>query len=128
MSALLFFLPDWAIPTLIVVLAVGMILRLVRARTVMAIVAILFLGVLLGPVIEHLFAGLPAWLCLLVLVILAGSLIRALFSAVLGRRAADMMVGVLAADLVRLGIRTLFFPLRLVGWGLRGLFRNAVHR
>jgi hypothetical protein len=72
---------------------------------------------LLGPVIEALFSALPAWMSLLLLAGMGFWCFQAIVTTVIGRRAADHMIGSLAADLVRLSVKAAFLPLRLA-WRL----------
>jgi hypothetical protein len=63
---------------------------------------------------------------LLILAVLGLAILRALVGILLGQRAADTMVGSLAADLVRLSVSFLLFPFRVVGWGLRMVNGNGL--
>jgi hypothetical protein len=51
----------------------------------------------------------------LLTVAFAVSLLRAGVRLLLGQRATDHMIGILAADLVRFFFRTIVFPFRLLG-------------
>jgi hypothetical protein len=125
MSLLWALIPDEALVLVIVVIGLGLMLGIIRSRTAASMIGGLVLLVLLGPFIEALFAALPWWLTLLLLVFVILSLLRAFSSLLLGSRASDHMVGILAADAVRacfLGLcQILTLPFRIVGW----LFRRG---
>lgn len=118
-SLLWAFLPDEALPLLIIGVGLAMILGILRGRAALGLLALFFLAPVIGAVVEALLVQLPPWLVWLLLAGLGLALLRGLAALVLGPRAADTMVGALAADLVRLAVRMLGLPLRLVWWVVR---------
>lgn len=115
MSWLWFFIPDEALPLLIVGVGLALILGLLTGRAVLGILGLLIIIPMLVPFIEALFGAMPPWISVLILVIIGLSLLRGLAGLFIGRRAADTMVGTLAADVVRFIVVCLFLPFRLVG-------------
>lgn len=112
-------LPDEALLLLMVGVGIALILGLLTGRTAIGVLALLILFPILAPFVEALFGTLPAWVSLLILVIVGLSILRGLASLFIGGRAADHMTGILAADVVRLIVLCLFLPFRLVGWIFR---------
>lgn len=77
-------------------------------------------GLLILPVVlEPVFGTLPVWLLAGLLGVFALTIARALFVLLIGERATEHMVGILAADVVRAGILA---PFRMMGWLVRTLF------
>jgi len=121
-GALWLLVPDEALPLIVVGIGVALILGFITGRgALMLILALVLLPPLLGPFIEGVLGELPPWVSLLILAVLGLAILRGLVGLVLGQRAADTMVGSLAADLVRLVVKLLLFPFRAVGWGFRML-------
>lgn len=112
-------LPDEALPLLIVGVGLAMMLGILRGRAVLGLLAMLLIAPVIGAVGEALLAQLPPWVAWMLLVGLGLALLRGLAALLLGPRAADTMVGSLAADLVRLAVRMFCLPLRLVWWVVR---------
>lgn len=77
--------------------------------------------VLVPPLLAPIFDALPTWVLLAVLVLLGLGVLRALSSLLIGQRATDHMVGILAADVVRLAVSAPFRILGLAFRALRGL-------
>lgn len=119
MRNLILFMP----PELAVLMFIGTgFAMLVGARKLAAglfgaTLAVIFLPILLVP----LFDQLPSWLLWSLLIFFGLCLLRSLFELVLGKRATDHMVGILAADVVRV---VLLSPFRLLGWFTRVLWRH----
>jgi len=113
------FLPDEALVLVIVAIGFGLMVGIIRVRTAASLLGGLFLITLLGPFVEMLFESLPSWLTLMVLALICLSLLRAFLGLVLGRRASDHVVGILAADVVRFCfvsvLEILFLPFRMIG-------------
>ena len=106
MKSLLVFLPSEAAPLIIAAAGIALI---VGARRIAAGLFMLGLAIVVLPVVlEPLFAELPSWLLYLLLLALGLAALWALLTlplkAMLGQRAWDHMVGILAADAVRSGI------------------------
>ena len=114
------FLPDEALVLVIALIGFGLIVGLLQPRSAGQILGSIVLMILLTPFVENLVVWLPAWVTLLLLAGIVLAIIRGFFSLVLGSRAADNMVGSLAADVVRAAFRGVFFmftlPLRFIGW------------
>lgn len=111
-------LPDEALPLLIAGVGLAMILGLLRGRAALGILLMLLLAPVLASFVEVLMEILPPWISLIVLAVIGLSILKGLAALLIGPRAADTMVGSLAADLVRLAVRILIFPLRVLGWAL----------
>jgi amino acid transporter len=118
-------IPDEALILVIAAIGLGLILGIIRGKTAVSMIGGIVLMLLLEPFVESLFAALPWWLTIAVLVVLVLSLLRGLSGLVLGGRASDHMVGILAADIVRFCFvgffQILAMPFRLIGW----LFRRG---
>ncbi|MCZ2156412.1 MAG: hypothetical protein LC114_21325 [Bryobacterales bacterium] len=119
----LWLLPGEFLVLVIALAGLGVMVGLVRIRAVGSLLGGIVLMLLLTPFIESFMASLPWWINLLVLVGLGWMLIQGFFRFVLGRGAADEMIGTLAADVVRAVLRGAFFtllsPFRIIGWLLR---------
>lgn len=108
-------LPDEVLPLIIVGAGLALMVGFLSGRAALAIIiGLVVLPPLLAPFVEVLVGELPPWVSMVLLAFLGLAIIRGLFGLLLGQRAADTMVGSLAADLVRLVVRVLFFPLRMV--------------
>jgi hypothetical protein len=123
MNLLLALIPDQALILVIAAIALGLILRIISPKYAASIVGAIVLMLLMEPFVDALFAALPWWVTLLVTGFFLASLLRGLFNLTLGARATDHMVGILAADVVRLSLAGIFrlflLPFRLAGWLLR---------
>ena len=91
--------------------------RKLAAGLIGATMAVIFLPILLAP----LFDQLPSWLLWILLIFFGLGLLRSLFELLLGERATDHMVGILAADVVRV---VLLSPFRMIGWMVRALLQR----
>lgn len=122
-------LPDWALPLIILGIALATVFGLLRGGTAFSLLGVVLLFALLGPfvggIVEGIAGTLPPWMLLALLVIVGLVLLRAAADLVLGRRASDHMVGILAADLVRLAVIALLIPFRLLGRIVRGVLGNG---
>ena len=114
-SVLWSLLPVSALPLVIIGVGLASIVGIVKPRGAMAILGGVILTILLAPFFDAVFDLLPWWLCLLLTVAFFVSILRAGIQLLLGPRATDHMVGALATDVVRMCIRAVFFPLRLLG-------------
>ena len=117
-----------AVPFLLIVMGLLVILGAIRPqRVIMLIVIVLFMP-FIAAFVEELLTVLPTWLGILLLVAIGLAILRAIASAIIGRGAADQMVGILAADVVRLALRMavwlVAFPFRTLARAARG-FRGA---
>ena len=112
MSVIWALLPDEFMPLVIAGIGLAMILGLLRLRKAAALIGGICLMLLTAPLFDALFDALPSWLFVLMIPILIIVVIRWLVRLVIGQRAADHMIGSLAADLVR---ATIVFPIRLIG-------------
>lgn len=114
MNALWWLLPDSCLPVLVVLVALGMIVGIVRRRSAASILGTILLVLLVGPFIEALFTSLPLWITLAVLFVMGVTLLRVVLEKLLGEHAAGYL---LATALVR-GVPALF---RLALLPVRGL-------
>lgn len=104
----------------------ALIVGLLTGRAAIGVLGLLILFPILAPFVEALFGAIPAWVSLLILVIVGLSILRGLASLFIGGRAADHMTGILAADVVRLIIMCLFLPFRMVGWIFRTISNGRI--
>ena len=77
----------------------------------------------LVPFVEALFGELPPWVSLVVLAFVGLAILKGLAALLIRPRAADHMTGSLAADIVRIVVGMLFFPLRVAWRALRMIGR-----
>lgn len=112
-------LPDEALPLLIVGIGLALILGLVSRSAAFGLVGLMLLFALLGPIVEGVMGGMPPWISLVILAVVILVLLKGMARLVLGGRAADHMVGILAADLVRLAVRLMMLPFRAIYWAVR---------
>lgn len=124
LGALWMLLPDSALPLIFVGIALALILGLIGSRLAFSVLGLFLLAPLLAPLFEALLGQLPPWVSLVLLAFLGLAIIRGFAALVLGSRAADTMVGNLAADLVRLVVIILIFPLRVVRSAFRFLLNE----
>jgi len=113
MRLLWLLMPDSALPLVIVGVALLLIVGVLsRGRAVSMIGALMayFIFVLFSGVILAMF---PWWVSPLLLVGFVMSIVRAA-GLLLGDRASDHMVGILAADVVRGLFKAFLFPFRLL--------------
>lgn len=119
MRNLWLFLPDDAMPLLLVGVGLALLLGFIRPRQALGLVLGIVLVLLAGPLLDALFQALPLWLLILVLVWLGLYLFRSLLAIFIGERAAAEAVGSLAADVIRFGFRLLFLPARILWRAMR---------
>jgi hypothetical protein len=123
MQWLWLFLPDEALVLVIALIGFGLMVGFLRPRSAGQLLGSIVLMLLTAPFIESFVSALPGWLNLLLLLGIGWVVIRGLSRFVLGARAADHMVGALAADVVRALFRAvlvvLTLPFRFIGWMLR---------
>lgn len=125
-NLLWFFVSEETLPFVIVAVGFGLMTGALSRRTAFRTLAIAILMVMASSFIPMLLDLLPLWILVPLMLFVAMSFLRALLSAGLGARAADHTVGILAADGIRFGFRTLFLPVRMVLWVLRALLGGRV--
>jgi hypothetical protein len=116
MGALWFLIPDEALILVVAGVGLALMLRLISGRTAISVLGMLALSLLLAPVVETLFASLPAWVGILILMAIIGSLIRLFLAIFLGSQGAAHTLGILAANAIRFLI---LLPFRIIGWIFR---------
>ena len=125
MSWILALVPDEAIVLIIVLIGFALMCGFISGRRASGVIGGIVLLLILSPFIASLLDALPAWLLLGLLIAFGMSLLRAVSNFVIGRGATNEMVGTLAADVVRLCFRAIFFtialPFRVLGRVVRGL-------
>ncbi len=127
MMTLLAWLPNEFMVLGIALIGLGLMVGLITGRRAASLLGFIFLLMISGPFIDVLLDTLfdlaPWWLLLLIGILLLFALLGALSRMLIGRRAADHMVGTLAADVVRFGFRMAFglvaLPFRLLFGGQR---------
>lgn len=113
MSPILTVLPGVMLPPVIAAVGVAVILRLLGIRAGLAAIVGLLLSLILGPLARAAFALLPLWTFLLIILFVLIKLARRAAEVVIGKEAAEHMVGSLAADTVRGLFKLLLLPFRL---------------
>lgn len=121
MQILWWFIPDEWFPWILVSLAIGWLVGLVRMRTVLAVGALIWLW----PYIEAWLGGLPIWVQYCLAGLIALSFLRDLLAFFLGDRAADHAVGDFVGYLLRMTFWILTLPFRMIGWALRRAFYHV---
>ena len=113
MGALSLFFPNELLLPLLMVAGVFLILGLKRmaGSIVVFVMAMAFLPPFIAPLVESLIDAMPLWAVILVGGLFCLALFRSAAALILGRDAANDMIGILAADLIK-GL--LFFPVRVV--------------
>jgi hypothetical protein len=105
-------LPDEFMPLAIAGIGLALILGIIGLRKAASLIGGICLLLVTAPFFDALFDGLPTWLFLLTLPVLLVLVIRWLVRMVIGQRAADHLVGTLAADLIR---AIILLPFRILG-------------
>jgi|GEM_PF-1828471 len=125
MNWILAFVPDEALALFIVLIGLALITGIINARRAFGLIGGIILLLVLTPFLGALVDALPGWLFLGLVFVLGMSLLRAVSNFVIGRGATNEMVGILAADLIRFGFRTILFllalPFRMLVWLVRGI-------
>jgi hypothetical protein len=120
MNWILALVPDQALVLVIVLIGLALMCGMINARRAFGLIGGIILFLILSPFIGSLVDALPGWLLLGLVLVLGLSMLRAVSNFLIGRGATNEMVGSLAADLVRLGFRAIFFvltlPFRALGW------------
>ena len=113
MGALSLFFPNELLLPLLMVAGVFLILGMKRmaGSIVVFVMAMAFLPPFIAPLVESLIDAMPLWAVILVGGLFCLALFRSAAALILGRDAANDMIGILAADLIK-GL--LFFPVRVV--------------
>ncbi len=115
-------LPDQMLP--LVFVAGGLIFLLGWRSAGVGLVGTVLAMPLLAPVVEAVIAALPPWITLAILAVVAFSLFRAAAALLLGRGAADYIVGRFAFEAARFALTVLVvWPFRAAWKLLRALFR-----
>lgn len=114
-------LPDALLPLVIAGIGLALMVGLLSGSAAFRLLGLLLLCALLGPIIEGVMGDMPPWVGVIIFVVVILALLRGAASLVLGRRAADHMVGILAADCVRFAFRLLFLPVRAIGGLVRSI-------
>ena len=119
MRHLLLLIPEEAFPLLAVLALVAVIAGLARPRLLLGIVAFMVLLPVIGELFGVFLDAMPWWLVALILGGFVMMVVRAALGLLLGTRAADHMVGALAADAFKFAFRAAFraflFSVHLAG-------------
>lgn len=114
MFELLFaFLPDEALPVIIVGLGLALILGIISRSVVFSILGTIILFAILSPFIDALFDSLPLWLLLLIMLFVGFSLLKLIMNTLFGREATGHLLG-------RFLYKVFAMPFRLIGHLIRG--------
>jgi hypothetical protein len=121
-------LSEEALGLVLVVAAFALMFGLMRGRAFLGLVALIVLLPTMTLLVEEILGQLPPWVVLVVVVVVGLAILRGLASLVLGTRAAETMVGSLAADVVRLAVMLMILPVRMLARvaraGLNGFSRD----
>ena len=119
-------LPDGALPLVIVGIGLALILGLVSRSATFGLLGLMLVFALTGPIVEGVMGAMPPWIGLVILAVIVLTLLKGAARLALGARAADHMVGILAADLVRLAVVLLLVPCRLLWRIVRAMGNGGV--
>lgn len=108
-------LPISAMPLVIIGLGLAVIAGLIKPRSAGSIIGFLVASILLAPFFQALFDSLPWWVCLVLTIVFILSVLKAAARLMIGGRATDHVVGALTADAIRMFLRGLLFPFRVLG-------------
>lgn len=122
MATFLMWLPDSFMVVGIIAIAFGLILGFITIRRALSLLGLVVLLLSSGPFVDALFDYLwrvtPIWLLVPLILICLLGMLRFLIQLVIGKGAADEMIGNLAASIVRgtfyAFCRILILPFRLL--------------
>jgi hypothetical protein len=118
-NLLLTFLPDSALPLIIAGAGLLIMLGLVRPRTAFGFVGVFVVTIITTPFVEALFAGLPMWLTLIIIIVGIFWIGRTLLEALLGEHAAGHVIGILFVAATIGVFRLSIAPLRILVRAIR---------
>lgn len=108
--------------TYVILLMLAGIALMLGAKRVAATLGIIVACGIFLPVITAPFLNLmPLWLLILVGIVSGLVMLRVISEMLIGERSTDSMVGALATDAVRAGLKALFWP---IVWLVRAIFRR----
>lgn len=110
---LLAFLPDQALPLIIVGLGLALILGIISRSFAFSILGTVILFAILSPFIDALFDSLPLWLLILLMLFFGLSLLKLVMNTLFGREATGHFLGELLFAIFAM-------PFRLLGHLIRG--------
>lgn len=114
MQNLIYLLPDEFLVLIIAGAGLLLMVRLISGGAAARIIGGVMLVSILIPLVPLILDALPWWFNLLLVLSALMWLLRTVSSFVLGARAADHMVGILAADVVRFVFWLLLVPFRML--------------
>ncbi len=110
MTALLLgFLPDNALPVLLVFAGIGLMIGLVSRRVVAGFVGSIVLFALLSPFIDSIMNSLPLWLLIALMGFFVLTLVRMVFGTLFGKGATGVFMGHLLWGIFTLPFRVVAF-------------------
>ena len=113
LELLLAFMPDEALPVIIVGLGFALILGIISRSVVFSILGTIILFALLSPFIDALFDSLPLWLLLLIMLIVGFTLLKFVMTTLFGKEATGHVLG-------QLLMAIFILPFRILGLLIRG--------
>ncbi len=125
MDLLLLVLPDQFLGLLVMVASLGIIIGVVKPRTVMQLIGMILLASISAPFIEVLFTILPWWVGLGVMCIVSIWIVRGVLELLFGREATGHILGAAVIGVVVLTFRVLFLSVRLLLRGMSALASRA---
>jgi len=119
MSWIWMFLPDEFLVLVIAGIGLAVILQIMRIRAAAAMIGGIILLLLLSPFVDSLVGLMPSWMLALVMLCILVMILKQSIQFLIGRDAAEHMVGSLAAEAVKGLFKLLLLPFRLVWFLLR---------
>ncbi len=116
------FIPDEALLLIVLGLGFAVMFGLLTFRVALGLIVAL---AVLPPFVEGVLGDLPPWVSLVLLAVIGLAILRGVAALLIGQRAADTMAGNLGADIVRLVVRIIILPLRVIRWAFRDVIIGA---
>jgi hypothetical protein len=103
----------------IIVIAFGLILGLIRGPLAAGVLGRLFIGILIVSLAGAVIDMLPWWFLIPAGIFVGLRAIRTAATLLLGRHIAEETIAILLADAIRFGFRLVLTPFRLIPWLIR---------
>lgn len=126
MRVLWLFVPDEALVLLFMLAGFALMFGFRQVAAGLFVTALLC--IILPPFIEELMAQAPAWLSLLILVVVGIALVRGVMESLIGKRATGNVIAELILSVLRSFFWVLSLPFRLIIWAFTGARRRGFER